>query len=275
VEFRKKSKLSKKAEGQIKYQAIDFLQKYLELESILDIKPGFDNPISNNLIKNYDDIERAALEIRAQWKLGDGPVPHLIELLEDKGFKVFEVADFEHFDGLSGFVAGMAIPVVAIFKGDDLARKRFTVAHELAHLLLDFSGVEEKSTEKLCHAFAGALLLPANVMREELGAQRNKITEWELKKLKGIFGISMQAIMARALRLGIISENMYRSFCIRANKRGWRKDEPGKYEGKEVANRFKQLVYHAAAEQVISFSKAAEFLNMSLAEFDREIDFVS
>ena len=275
LEFRKKSKLSKKAEAQIKYQAIDFLQKYLELESILNIEPGFNNPISNNLIKSHDDIELAAQEIREKWNLGDGPVPHLIELLEDKGFKVFEVADFEHFDGLSGFVADMDIPVVAVFKGDDLARKRFTVAHELGHLLLDFSEVEAKSTEKLCHAFAGALLLPANVMREELGGQRKKITEWELKKLKGIFGISIQAIMARALRLGIISEKMYKSFCIRASKLGWRKAEPGKYEGKEIANRFKQLVYYAAAEQIISFSKAAEFLNMSLAEFDREINFVS
>lgn len=275
LEFRKRSRLTKKAEEQIKYQAIDFLQKYLELENILNIEPGFDNPISNNRIKDHDDIERATLEIREKWKLGDGPVPHLIELLEDKGFKVFEVADFEHFDGLSGFVSGMEIPVIAVFKGIDLARKRFTVAHELAHLLLDFSEVEEKSTEKLCHAFAGALLLPAKVMREDLGEHRNQITEWELKKLKGVFGISMQAIMARALRLGIISENMYRLFCIRANKKGWRKNEPGKYEGKEVANRFKQLVYHTAAEQIISFSKAAEFLNKSLAEFDQEINFVS
>jgi len=275
LEFRKKSRLSKKVEEQIKYQAIDFLQKYLELEDILNVEPGFDNPISNNRIKNHDDIERAAQEIREKWKLGDGPVPHLIELLEDRGFKVFEVSEFKHFDGLSGFVSGMGIPIVAVFKGDDLARKRFTVAHELAHLLLDFSEVEEKTTEKLCHAFAGALLLPAKVMREELGEQRNQITEWELKKLKGIFGISMQAIMARAIRLSIISDNMYRSFCIRANKSGWRKAEPGSYEGKEVANRFKQLVYHAAAEQIISFSKAAEFLNKSLAEFDQEINFVS
>ncbi|NOQ45458.1 MAG: ImmA/IrrE family metallo-endopeptidase, partial [Desulfobulbaceae bacterium] len=157
----------------------------------------------------------------------------------------------------------------------DLVRKRFTVVHELAHLLLDFSEVEGKSTEKLCHAFAGALLLPANIMREELGKQRNKITEWELKKLKGIFGISMQAIMARALRLQIISENMYRSFCIYASKKGWRKKEPGSYAGKEVANRFKQLVYHAAAEQIISFSKAAELLNKSVFEFNQGFHLVS
>jgi len=275
LEFRKRSRLSKKAEEQIKYQTIDFLQKYLELEDILNIQTPFVNPVSNNLVRNHEYIERAAQEIRKKWKLGDGPVPHLVELLEDKGFKVFEVADFEHFDGLSGFVEGMDIPVVAVYKDSDLARKRFTVAHELAHLLLDFSEVEEKTTEKLCHAFAGALLLPENIMRDDLGKQRNKITEWELKKLKGIFGISMQAIMARALRLQIISENMYRSFCIYASKHGWRKEEPGNYEGKEVANRFQQLVYHAAAEQIISFSKAAEFLNKSVAEFDQEVHFVS
>lgn len=275
LKFRKKSRLSKKAEDQIKYQTIDFLQKYLELENILNIPSGFDNPISDNQIRGYEDIERAAEEIRREWLLGEGPVPHLIELLEDRGFKVFEVDEFEHFDGLSGFVEGMDVPVIAVYSDSDLVRKRFTVAHELAHLLLDFSEVEKKSTEKLCHAFAGALLLPADIMREELGEKRNKITEWELKKLKGIFGISMQAIMARALRLQIISENMYRSFCIFASKKGWRKKEPGRYEGREVANRFKQLVYHAAAEQVISFSKAAELLNKSVSEFEREVHFVS
>ncbi|MFO7760143.1 MAG: helix-turn-helix domain-containing protein [Thermodesulfobacteriota bacterium] len=275
LEFRKKSRLSKKSEEQIKYQTLDFLQKYLELEDILGIPPGFDNPITDNKIRCYEDVERVAWEIREKWKLGEGPVPHLIELLEDKGFKVFEVADFEHFDGLSGFASGMDIPVIAAYKDSNLVRKRFTVAHEMAHLLLDFSESEEESTEKLCHAFAGALLLPENIMRAEMGEKRNKITEWELKKLKGIFGISMQAIMARALRLEIISANAYRLFFIYAGKHGWRKEEPGRYEGREVANRFKQLVYHAAAEQIISFSKAAELLNKSVAEFDREVHFVA
>jgi Zn-dependent peptidase ImmA (M78 family)/DNA-binding XRE family transcriptional regulator len=275
LEFRKRSKLNKKDEEKIKYQTIDFLQKYLELEDILNIPSGFENPVSDNLIRSYGDIERVTCEIREKWKLGEGPVPHLIELLEDKGYKIFEVDDYVHFDGLSGFVTGMDIPVIAVYGGGDLVRKRFTVAHELAHLLLDFSEVEEKETEKLCHSFAGALLLPEPVLKEEIGKQRNKITEWELKKLKGIYGISMQAIMARAVRLGIISESGYRAFCIYASKSGWRKEEPGEYLGKEVANRFKQLVYYSAAEQIISFSKASEMLNMPVSVFSREVHFVS
>ncbi len=275
LEFRKKSSLSKKKEDQIKYQTIDFLQKYLELEEILNIQEPFVNPVSNPAIKNHADIERAAQEIREKWKLGQGPVPHLIELLEDKGFKVFEVSDAQNFDGLSGFVAGMNIPVMAVYKGQDLVRKRFTLAHELAHLLLNLPDVEKKKTEKLCHAFAGALLLPEAVIKRELGEKRTKITQWELIKLKGIFGISIQAVMARAHNLGIISDNTYQSFCIYSGSQGWRKQEPGEYEGREVANRFKQFVYHAAAEQIISFSKAAAFLNQAESEFDQKVLFVS
>ena len=54
--------------------------------------------------------------------------------------------------------------------------------------------------------FPGALLLPKDVMIEGLGRHRNKITEWELKKLKSIYVMSMQAIMARAHGLSIISK---------------------------------------------------------------------
>ncbi len=275
IEFRKRSRLTKKEEDRIKYQTIDFIQKYIEIEDILNTRQKYKNPVAHNRIQSHAEIECAALEIRKKWKLGNGPVPHLIELLEDNGLKIFEVEADERFDGLSGFAEDKTIPVIAVLKKQDLVRKRFTIAHELGHLLLDFSETEEKSSEKLCHAFAGALLLPKDVMEEELGRKRDKVTEWELKKLKGIYGASMQAIMARAYQLGIISDNAWRSFNIYINQKGWKKNEPGTYEGKERANRFKQLVLHAAAEQIISYSKAAGLLNKPLAEFEKEVRIVS
>ncbi len=275
IEFRKHSRLGRKEEDRIKYRTIDFIQKYLEIEEILNNASAFKNPVANNIIKSHEDIERAAKEIRDKWQLGNGPIPHLIELLEDNGFKIYEVASDKYFDGLSGFVENMKIPVISIFKDADPVRKRFTIAHELGHLLLDFSEVNDLPSEKLCHAFAGALLLPRDVMMNELGRHRSKITEWELKKLKGIYCMSMQAIMARAFHLGIISENTYRTFNIYVTKHGWRKSEPGTYEGGEKANRFKQLVLHAAAEQIISFNKASELLDMPLSDFEERIRIVS
>lgn len=275
LEFRKRSKLTKKAEDQIKYQTLDFLQKYLEVEDILNFQIKFDNPVSHPKIQTLVDIEAAAREIRQKWGLGQGSAPHLIELLEDKGVKVFEVSAFECFDGLACFASDLQLPVLAVYRDSDLVRKRFTVAHELGHLLLDFSEAEGQDVEKLCHSFAGALLLPEEVMIKELGRSRSKITLWELKKLKGIFGISIQAIMARARSLAIISAATYKSFCINARKSGWHNNEPGEYVGRERANRFKQLVLHGAAEEAISFSKASELLNISLTELDKEVLFVA
>jgi Zn-dependent peptidase ImmA (M78 family)/DNA-binding XRE family transcriptional regulator len=275
LEFRKKSRLSKKEEERIKYQTIDFLQKYIEVEKILNLPHTAVFPVVRRKIHNHGDIEQVAAEIRQSWNLGEAPIQQLTELLEDKGFKILEIETSENFVGLSGYAEGMDIPVIAVFKEGDCVRKRFTIAHELAHLLLDFSDCETNTHEKLCHAFAGAFLLPENVIRDEFGGERRKLTEWELKKLKGLYGISMQAIMARAHTLGLVSDHTYRMFQIYVSKNGWRKNEPGRYSGIEKANRFKQLVLHASAEQIISYSRGAEFLNVSLADFEREVHVVS
>jgi Zn-dependent peptidase ImmA (M78 family)/DNA-binding XRE family transcriptional regulator len=273
LEFRKKSKLAKKVEDQIKHKTLDFLERYIEVEEILNQIAGYKNPLSGFEINSRNDIEQAAKKLRKKWHLGDAPISNLMELLEDKGIRIFEVDVDDEFDGLSAFAGH--IPVIAVRSQNDLVRKRFTIAHELGHIILDFSAIEVTSQERLCHSFAGALLLPENIIYAELGKRRKRVTLWELKKLKGIYGISIQAIMARAHNLGIISDYSYREFCIILNKKGWKKEEPGTYEGKERPNRFKQLVYRAVAEEIISFSRGAELLNISLPEFRRRVQIVS
>ena len=227
LEFRKKSRLSVAEQDRITYRTMDFLEKYLELEDILGVQSTFKNPVRNRRILENGDIERAAEDIRSAWNLGGSPIPQLTEILEDHGIKIVEVDAGANFDGLSGFAGEEKIPFIAIYGASDLVRKRFTIAHELAHLLLEFPHQEKRSSEKRCHAFAGALLLPEGVIREELGNRRKKITEWELKKLKGIYGISMQAVMARTLALGIINPQAYKQFCIYVKTHGWRKEGTG------------------------------------------------
>jgi Zn-dependent peptidase ImmA (M78 family) len=53
-------------------------------------------------------------------------------------------------------------------------------------ILLEFEEQEDlRRREKLCHAFAGAFLLPKNVILSELGGnRRSKIAVWELTTLK-------------------------------------------------------------------------------------------
>jgi len=68
------------------------------------------------------------------------------------------------------------IHVIAVRFQDNLLRKRFTISHELGHILLKIHEKnDQKAREKLCHIFAGAFLLPKSVINAELGEHRTKI----------------------------------------------------------------------------------------------------
>jgi Zn-dependent peptidase ImmA (M78 family) len=176
------------------------------------------------------------------------------------------------FDGLQTWVND-SIPVIAyntrrLEKND---RIRFTLLHELAHLLLTFGDIAGKQTETLCHQFAGAMLLPDTALRTALGQHRNKLFIPELGNIKKQYGISMQAVVMRAKACNIITDNYTRQFFFMMNQMNWKVDEPVQYEGKEESNRFDQLIYRALAEEQISMSKAASLKNQKLAEFRNEI----
>lgn len=268
LEFRKKSRLKKRDENRVKYQTLDFLERYMEIETLMGQHNIFNNPLRNTIIESQGDVEDASKLLRKVWGLGIAPVSNLMELLEDKGVRILEVDLPKEFDGLSAWADEM--PVITVNKNHDLVRKRFTIVHELAHLMLTFGECSQGDLEKLCHNFAGAFLVPKKKMIEELGANRSRITFLELKKLKGIYGVSLMALMVRAKNLGIVSNNVYKKFFILASKNGWRsgkKEEPGKYIGREYANRFRQLVSWAVAEDIVTMSKGAELMNVKLPEF--------
>ena len=268
LEFRKKSRLSKKDQSRVKYQTLDFLERYIEIESVMGQQTEFENLLDDFTIENLDDVETASMRLRKKWDLGTAPVSNLMELLEDKGVRILEVNLPDEFDGLSAWAG--EIPVITVNKNRDLVRKRLTIVHELAHLMLSFGECRDTDLEKLCHSFAGAFLIPKEKMIEELGSHRSKISFLELKKLKGIYGISILALVVRAKNLGIINENRYKAFFITASKKGWKSGkikEPGEYIGREYANRFQQLVSWAVAEEIITMSKGAELMNVGLTEF--------
>ena len=267
LEFRKKSSLSAKIRESIKQKTIDFLDRYIQLEDILGIEKPFENPLHNRLINNLEEVEIAAREVRESWSLGLSPICNLLEILEDQGIKVYTVDNIHGFDGLSAKVGGFFI--LLINREVPADRMRFTAAHELAHMLCDFP--EDSDSEKICHAFAGALLMPRPVIERELMKKREQISLWELEELKALYGISVQAIVKRAHILGIVSDFYFRNFQIMLSRKGWRKKEPTEYRGKEEAIRFKQLLHYTVSEEIITMSRGAELANISFLEFQDEV----
>ncbi len=269
VEFRKKQRLAVKDENAIMQIATDFVERYIEIEQFLNIASSFVNPIQGMVISTIQDVEKAALQVRSKWKLGINALPNVIDLLEDKEIKVIEVEAPDSFDGFSGWADGR-IPIIVINKNYNAERKRLTALHELGHLILNINeDISNKEKEKICLQFAGAMLIPEPTFRQEIGDNRSHFSLPELIAVKEAYGISIQAIMARAKSLGIISQSQFISFCKWISNNRTEKGL-GAYKGIEQSFRFKQLIYRAAAEEIISLSKAANLSNQKLAEFRKE-----
>lgn len=269
IEFRKKNSLSVKETEAIKQKATDRVERYIEIEEFLNIKAEFVNPLEGILIEKAVDVEQAVEKLLSVWELGFNALPNAIDMLENKEVKVIEVDAPDGFDGFSGW-ADDKIPVIVINRNYTIERKRLTALHELGHLLLGFNPkLSQKEIERFCFRFAGAMLIPERTFKKEIGAHRSHFSISELIAIKENYGISIQAIMARARDLNVITQPQYETFRKWINKNKT-EDGLGTYCGQEQSFRFKQLVHRAAAEEIISLSKAANLSNLKLAEFRKE-----
>lgn len=272
IEYRKRSSLSKKHLDAITHEVIDHIERRIELENLFPQSPTEVFLALNGLpapITHLDQIEEVAERVRQAWNLGLDPIPDLIDVLETNGIRVFMIeADTNNkFDGLAARVNNMPIVVVGRHWSGD--RQRFTMAHELGHLMLEGNLVEDIDEEAACNRFAGAFLFPRASALQELGSRRNALEIKELALLKEEFGLSMAGILYRARDLEVISPAYHKKLSMFFSMKGWRKNEPGRAYPAEKAHIFEQLIFHALAEEFIGESKAAELMNVSLTQFRR------
>jgi Zn-dependent peptidase ImmA (M78 family) len=267
ISFRKRASLTKKDEEAIIEKARDYLERHLELEVLLAIENRFINPLVNDAINNKDDVEKAAYKLRDKWELGMQPITNVIEMLEFRGIKIFLSNEADELDGFSAF-AGNNIPIVVVnIRDKSVERIRFTIIHELAHLLLIFNAAiknEHQSVERLCHYFSSCFLIPSKKLTEMIGGNsRSYIAINELINIKEYYGISIRAIVHRLKDLKIINDNYYQRWVVYMSKTYGAKNEPGIYKGEEKSKYFEQLVSRALSEGFVSISKAASLCNIS------------
>ncbi|MBV9962455.1 MAG: ImmA/IrrE family metallo-endopeptidase [Parafilimonas sp.] len=268
VLFRKVASLPKKTEESIIERVRDYIERYLEIEHILNIHTIFENPLKDFKIKNKHDVEEAANKLRKDWNLGTAPISNIVEMLELKGIKVILIDDVDQIDGIAVFTSS-GIPVVVVnAKDKSTERIRFTIIHELAHLLLELSDEiisNSKEVERFCHLFSSCLLLPTEMLLKMIGSsKRSYIQLNELISIKEYFGISIRAIIHRLRELQVITDNYYQRWMIWLSKNHGQKKEPGEYIGQEKSKLFDQLINRALAEELISLSKAAALWNVSI-----------
>ncbi len=264
VDFRKHSSFGKKKQEIIKEKVREYLERYIQLENILDIDAKFCNPIKDKKINSMDDIEELASILRQNWDLGFDAIGNIIEMLELQNIKVLLIDDENKFNGLSGEANdNINHPFIVLNNSNKLTsdRKRFTALHELAHLLLPKHSLDE---EKASDRFAGAFLFPKESVYKEFGEKRNKISIEELNHIKQKYGISIAGIIFRLYQLNIINDAIFKRFWIK--NRSSKFDDKYKYFKEIKTTRFNNLLAHCYSEELISLSKLAELSSMSVDE---------
>jgi Zn-dependent peptidase ImmA (M78 family)/transcriptional regulator with XRE-family HTH domain len=276
-EFRKLSTFGKTAQEELTIKVIDLVEKRVELLGSFPDSPipAFELPAGlPEHIENLEQIEAIADQVRNAWMLGMDPIPDVCDTFEACGLLVIVVNN--NHPGFSGLKAtartndGRTYPIIVVsarWPGD---RQRFTLAHELAHLLISGRLAYHLDEEKACNRFAGAFLAPAVAVTRLLGQHRDALEWKEIYTLKHEFGLSMAGWLMRAKQCDVITEALYRSMTIRFSAKGWRKLEPEAPVPQENPKLFEQLVYRALGEHCIPESKAAELLGIPMMSFYKQ-----
>ena len=276
-DFRKKSKLGKKAVERIKIMARQRIEKYVEVERLLNEEIGCKVDFSDIVVRDKIQARIIANKLRKEWNMGYGPISNAINLLESHGVKVIEVEeDPELFDGTRNKFDRITIDVHKT-KNDNnknpkhintYERRNLTLFHELGHQLMNIADdVSDKEKENICNAFASEFLIPSRTFIQIFGIKRTGISLFELKDVQREYGISARALMYKASELGVITPSRFKYFNISLNK-----DPNLRYAIDETvmlaqhSSRFERLVYRALASEVISISKAAELLDKSVSD---------
>ena len=261
--FRKQSVLTKSQQEVILGKADRYLERLYEAvsfigDSALPVVPEYEQVPA-------DDYETAGQHLRQILGLSpSGPVGNITDILENRGFIICPI-DFRErgFSGISGIVNGR--PFIAVNTSMPAERQRFTLIHELAHLVFSFR--EDQKEERMVDGIAGAFLLPRVDILRELGPKRSDI-RGDLRYIQREYGISMAAIVMRAGQTGIITKAVYENTMKWMSASGLRSDEQSGIIP-EKTYFLEQLTSRAVAEDEIGISKAAELLEMPLADVRR------
>jgi len=159
---------------------------------------------------NQAQIEKKAAEVLETAGIHRAPVD--VERIASKlGAQIeFEKAD----DEISGALFRLAIPVIGVNSTHPLNRQRFTIAHEIAHLVLhndsahtDYRNVVSSQAtdpkEIEANKFAAAILMPEYLIRKSVAKRTKPLDESAIRRLSVVYRVSAQAMALRLTNLGI------------------------------------------------------------------------
>lgn len=193
------------------------LQRFLEY---VDFKPTLDLPRLD--VEQYPTPAAIADTVRRHWQMPSGPVSNLTKLMERAGV-IIGYSDFAG-AGVSGvtFSVPGRPPLVLLNPNHPADRVRFTLAHELGHMVMH--RFPTPTMEEEANQFASAFLIPSKDIGEAFRGR--KITLELLAALKLEWRVSMQSLLYAAQSGQFVTSNQARYLWSQISAKGWKIREP-------------------------------------------------
>jgi Zn-dependent peptidase ImmA (M78 family)/transcriptional regulator with XRE-family HTH domain len=193
------------------------------LLNAIDLKQHFTMPQID--VDEGGGAERVAEAVRKAWLIPPGPFVDLTGCVERAGglvvFCNFADADV---DGVTLRAPDLP-PCIFLNQTAPADRLRFSLAHELAHVVMHH--VPTATMEDEADIFARSLLMPAKDIKKDLVG---RLTLEKLGRLKLIWRVSMQALLMRATDLGTVTANQSQYLWRQISSLGYRKREPAELD---------------------------------------------
>ena len=188
-----------------------------------------------------DTPEEIAQKTRAMLNVPLGPIENIVHLIEEMGGIIFTehnpdsdidaVSQWIHNTSMNGggILADTLVPPLFYYNSaKPMDRVRFSLAHELGHILMHSSGdrVPSETMEDEANRFAAEFLMP----RADIKPQLRDLTLKKLPPLKISWKVSMQALIYRAAELSCITQNQKQYMFQKFSSWGFRKREPEQYD---------------------------------------------
>jgi len=209
------------------------------------------------------DLEKIAEVVRRTWLLPRGPLKNLTECLEQAGCIVI-LCDFSTalIDGVSYYSIPELPPCIFLNSNQPSDRMRFTLAHELGHLVMH--RIPTPDMEDQANKFASALLLPLNEIKSDLSG---RITLPRLASLKPIWRVSIQSLIMRASTIGAISSTQSRYLWQKINSSKFKFHEPPELDFAYEKPKILSMLFKKHIEELgYSTEEIATVLNIKHSE---------
>ncbi|MFF3377768.1 ImmA/IrrE family metallo-endopeptidase [Streptomyces sp. NPDC002680] len=214
-------------------------------------------------VDDLDTPEDAATALREAWGINHGPIDDLVSAIESAGASVvvrdLETADL---DAVSQWPDGSP-PLFLLNSTAPGDRFRFSLAHELGHVVMHTEPGDGRLQEQQADRFAAEFLMPHDAIFPEL---KPGVDLQRLGGLKTRWGVSMAALIRRALSLGVVSEWQYRNLMVEMSALGYRTVEPVTVQ-RETPRYMTQVVTRLEQQHHLDLAHAAHLAGLGHEEF--------